>query len=123
MNAHFMNGSAYGFTITKISVLSVNRGALDRIRRKRTIGLESWWGKSDLSESIASKIAGFSRTQQWPDFDRAANISATDSNSRATIGNSGRFNTSTGTPRSRATSSFGSVAALPLFLLISTSIC
>ncbi|MNH29938.1 hypothetical protein D3C79_901970 [compost metagenome] len=49
-------------------------------------------------------------------------MSACDSNARSTAGNAGRLRISTGTPSSRATSSFGSVATLPLFLLISTSI-
>ncbi|MNP58338.1 hypothetical protein D3C76_1532460 [compost metagenome] len=39
-------------------------GVLDRIRRERTIGLESWRGQSDQSESVVSKVAGLSRSQE-----------------------------------------------------------
>ncbi|MCF5466282.1 DUF1534 domain-containing protein [Pseudomonas syringae] len=62
---------------------------------------------------------GFSLFSASPN---APNTSSTPQNTRSTSGSCGRFRIKTGRPRSRATSSLGSVELLPLFLLTSTSI-
>src|SRR5258707_11605493 len=76
------------------------------------------------ANEIDRHLRGFIESEcEWDPASSASRSELGSENSRSAGGRCGRCSMTTGKPRSRATASFASVAAPPLFLLTRTSVC